>query len=124
MTKAVARAKADNLAKRMGEDIGWEGRVWENLGWHYKAVLPFDGEGYAEIREYEGAFTVSYGAEIYLGYAGGAFEDGRDSLRAAFQFYGKGDCPKKALAQAIETMRRERTNLTTAFDRAEEGLVA
>lgn len=37
--RAVRRARI--LAKRLGE--GWQPEVWENLGWHYKAVSPLGG---------------------------------------------------------------------------------
>jgi hypothetical protein len=48
----TAVAKADALAARLGP--GWEAVVWENLGWHHKAVSacgrwkvhPSHGSGY------------------------------------------------------------------------------
>ncbi len=33
----LAKTNGDKLAKELGKN--WKGRVWENLGWHYKAVL-------------------------------------------------------------------------------------
>lgn len=33
-----AQREASKLAKRLGK--GWKPRVWENLGWHYKAISP------------------------------------------------------------------------------------
>ncbi len=35
-TKATAQKATNRLVKRLGH--GWKPYVWENLGWHYKAV--------------------------------------------------------------------------------------
>lgn len=120
MSKQSTERDAKALCARMGE--GWEPRVWENLGWHYTAVLPFGDSGArAEIREYEnGGSPNSYRAEIYLNETGGAVGPERKNgyLGASFQFFGVGNDPHAALEEARVRMIAKGKCVAAAFERA------
>ena len=42
MTKSVATDEANRLCRLM-KTKGWQTRVWENMGWHYRLNLPIEG---------------------------------------------------------------------------------
>lgn len=78
-TRAVRRA--DALARRLGTP--WKPMVWENLGWHYRAVMPK-----ASVTESHGK---RYLADIHVGR----------------QFMAEAGSPREAVARAVRSMEKE-----------------
>ena len=90
---AVRRARA--LAKRLGSD--WNGDVWENLGWHYRAV--------SSCKRFK---VHSDGDKIFTAFLGDADSSGGFWSATA-------TTPKMALRQALHKAQEEVQRLTAVL---------
>lgn len=96
-----AQKRGRKLAKRLStKKVGlgkWTVQVWENLGWHFKAVSPCGRVKVTENR-YQGKVT---GYAAYLNEAG----------RTGGRWVGDGDTPAEALENVIATALRSRDKI-------------
>jgi hypothetical protein len=102
-TKAMhdaALEKAAKLAATLGP--GWKADVWENLGWHYRAISAC-GRIKVHAAEWAGCRTT------YTAFVG---EPGSGGGRWAEH----GDTPAKAVANAIAKAKTERDALVAALE--------
>jgi hypothetical protein len=82
---------ARELADRLG--VGWARYVWENLGWHYKAISPCEN---VEVRQIWG--SGDYSAKLFE------------------QFVAEGTTPQQAVINVIAKFRK---HLDSAQDKWE-----
>jgi hypothetical protein len=88
------------LAKRLG--AGWEPHVWENLGWHYKAISPC---GRIKVHPYIiGCRAQSYSA--FLGSPG----------VAGGRWVGDGGTPERAVRDVVRIAKRELRSLGAVLE--------
>jgi hypothetical protein len=90
----AAVAKASKLADMCGK--GYRGLVWENVGWHYRAISAC-GRVEVHCSEHKGIKT-SYNAAIH--------EPGGHGYSAAFGRMPSRNTPKGAIVGAIAQVRK------------------
>jgi len=56
---------AERLARRLGP--GWKAEVWENLGWHYRAIVKVRGGRLEVYAKSFGSYSASVGREMGSG---------------------------------------------------------
>jgi hypothetical protein len=92
----VATREADALCKTLDQTTplkGWTPYVWENLGWHYKAVSPC------------GRIKVHFGYTAYLG----------QKALSGGQWAENAKTPAKAVAAVIRTAKEELAKVGAEF---------
>lgn len=57
----AAKTRANKLAKKLG--LGWEGVVWDNLGWHFKVTHLLPGGRLDVHEENDGRYTCYLNAD-------------------------------------------------------------
>lgn len=87
----AAEAGGIALARQLG--AGWTDDVWENLGWHYRAISPC---GRLKVHGHGDHYTAFLGEPGHLG----------------GQFSGQGATPQKAIAETVEKAKVALDTLT------------
>lgn len=93
--RKAAVIKAAKLAEGLGE--GWEGRVWENCGWHASAV-----KAHCEVHDHRAADPCRYWADLN-DYGGPQVQaSGRTSREAVIKVVKQAQRLAVLLAQAAQ----------------------
>ena len=89
----IAQSRAKALAGRLGK--GWEPKVWENLGWHFRAVDP---SGTLKVHP-------SSGRQRWTAYLGGSDAGGR--------WVESGTTPEAAIRAVRKVAEKDRDLIET-----------
>jgi hypothetical protein len=91
---------AVQAASKLADDCGkgYRGKVWENLGWHYRAVSPC---GRVEVY-----YSAGYGKKAKPSYSISIHEPGGNGTSAAFGHMPDRSTPKSAIDAGVAQVRR------------------
>lgn len=94
---------ADRLVAQLGE--GWKADVWENLGWHARAV------------------SASGTVRVHISRGGGYYAFFGEVKVPGGRWWADGDTPKAAVSAVVAKVEAERDKLTAWLDglHVEEG---
>ena len=106
--KKEAEKLAKEMVKTLNKDLGgkWETRVWNNLGWHYSAVL-----GSIEVIE-----STYMGKSIYTAYINDEVNVIGGAMSAWFHDSDNAATPDQAVRNAITTANKYMESLKAVMD--------